>query len=101
MMSLEDAILHCKDRAKADCSECAEEHQRLAEWLEELKIYKDLEKQEMLLVKVYKLYVVSRCTKCGRAEYRISEVWVSPELAKKEGFYKTKEDAKKALENMY
>lgn len=100
MMSLDDAILHCKDRAREDCTECAKEHQQLAEWLEELKIYKELEEQEMLLVRVYELYVVSRCVECGHAEYKISEAWVRPELAKKEGFYRTREDARKALESM-
>lgn len=49
MISLDDAILHCKGRAKADCSECAKEHQQLSEWLEELKGYKDLEEQGRLL----------------------------------------------------
>lgn len=48
MMSLEDAIIHCKARAKADCSECAKEHQQLSEWLEELKSYKNLKKQGKL-----------------------------------------------------
>ena len=38
MLTLDEAILHCQERAKADCSECAKEHQQLAEWLEELKI---------------------------------------------------------------
>lgn len=36
-MTLEEAIKHCEDRAKADCSECAAEHRQLAEWLKELK----------------------------------------------------------------
>lgn len=49
MITLDDAILHCKDRAKEDCSECAKEHQQLAEWLEELKAYKDLEEQGKML----------------------------------------------------
>lgn len=36
-MTLDEAIMHCEDRAKEDCSECAEEHRQLAEWLKELK----------------------------------------------------------------
>lgn len=40
-MTIEDAISHCEDRAKADCSECAEEHRRLAEWLKELKAIRE------------------------------------------------------------
>jgi hypothetical protein len=36
-MTLEEAIAHCEERAKADCTECAKEHRQLAEWLKELK----------------------------------------------------------------
>ena len=49
MMSLDEAIRHCQERAVADCSECAREHLQLAEWLEELKSYKALEEQGKLL----------------------------------------------------
>ena len=57
MMSLDDAIKHCeevmmenlektKDRNASDpiainCFECADEHRQLAEWLKELKRYKE------------------------------------------------------------
>ena len=53
MMSLDEAIAHCHEKAemlkknaeewklvnkpKADCLECAAEHEQLAEWLTELK----------------------------------------------------------------
>ena len=57
-MSLEDAIKHCEEVAegneqmatydllcteqqKNDCLECATEHRQLAEWLRELKIYRE------------------------------------------------------------
>ena len=36
-MTIDEAILHSEDRAKADCSECADEHRKLACWLKELK----------------------------------------------------------------
>lgn len=49
MISLDEAILHCQERAEADCSECAREHLQLAEWLKELKEYKALEEQGKLL----------------------------------------------------
>ena len=42
----------CKDCAyyySKSCIECAEEHEQLAEWLEELKEYRDLEEQGLLL----------------------------------------------------
>jgi hypothetical protein len=45
MMDLDSAIQHCKEQvqeqAKKGCYSCAEEHQQLAEWLKELKAYKD------------------------------------------------------------
>lgn len=40
IMTLDDAIIHCSNRAKQDCSDCAKEHAQLAEWLEELKGYR-------------------------------------------------------------
>ncbi len=41
MMTINEAICHCQDRAEADCSECAKEHLQLAEWLKELKKYQE------------------------------------------------------------
>lgn len=53
MLTLDEAIKHCEEKARelreqpfkikmdiediADCEECAEEHEQLAEWLTELK----------------------------------------------------------------
>lgn len=34
---------------KANCMKCAEEHEKLAEWLEELKSYKGLEEQGLIV----------------------------------------------------
>lgn len=67
-LTLEEAIVHAKEVAeknyrgadfesidyidddiKANCVKCAEEHMQLAEWLEELKSYKDLEEQGLLV----------------------------------------------------
>lgn len=67
-LTLEDAISHAKEVAeknyrgadfesidsvdddiKANCIKCAEEHEQLAEWLEELKSYKDLDEQGLLV----------------------------------------------------
>lgn len=67
-LTLEDAISHAKEVAeknyrgadfesidsvdddiKANCIKCAEEHEQLAEWLEELKSYKDLDEQDLLV----------------------------------------------------
>lgn len=68
ILTLEDAISHAKEVAeknyrgadfesidsvdddiKANCIKCAEEHEQLAEWLEELKSYKDLDEQGLLV----------------------------------------------------
>ena len=40
-MILDEAILHAEERAQeSSCSECAKEHKQLAEWLKELKTYR-------------------------------------------------------------
>lgn len=65
-LTLDEAIKRAKEVAKANraeatynftdlkdyydnCSECANQHNQLAEWLEELKSYKDLEEQGLLV----------------------------------------------------
>lgn len=68
-LTIEEAIKHAKEVAdmnyndaekfdsndsvenymKANCMKCAEEHEQLAKWLEELKSYKDLEEQGLLV----------------------------------------------------
>ena len=57
----------CKDCAyyySKPCIECAEEHEQLAEWLEELKEYKQLEEQGLLLKLPYdvnsEVFIVSK-----------------------------------------
>ena len=52
-MTLEEAIKHCEEIAK-ECelrertTVCAEEHYQLAEWLKELKVIKDAERNDLL-----------------------------------------------------
>lgn len=65
-LTLDEAIKHAKEVAKTNraeatynfpdlkeyydnCSECDNQHNQLAEWLEELKSYKDAEKQGLLV----------------------------------------------------
>lgn len=63
-MTLDEAIKHAKAKAKEQgyyakfehnrmmyqsCIKCAEEHEQLAEWLEQLKEYKQLEEQGRLI----------------------------------------------------
>ena len=40
-MTLDEAILHAEEVANSECSECAKEHKQLAEWLKELKGYRE------------------------------------------------------------
>lgn len=49
MMTLDEAILHCEEKA-VGCNKCAEEHKQLAEWLKELKTFKEL-KNNMVNIK--------------------------------------------------
>lgn len=66
-LTLDEAIKHAKEVAKQKyiegmlchanpddglldgCIKCADEHEQLAKWLEELKVYKDLEEQGLLI----------------------------------------------------
>lgn len=43
-MTLEEAIKHCEERAKI-CDECGKEHAQLAEWLKEVKRYREMDKK--------------------------------------------------------
>ena len=70
-LTLEEAIVHVKEVAeknyrgadfesldsidddiKANCIKCAEEHEQLAKWLEELKFYKEEEEEHELLLRL-------------------------------------------------
>lgn len=44
-----ESIDSIDDDIKANCIKCAEEHLQLVKWLEELKSYKDLEEQGLLV----------------------------------------------------
>ena len=41
-MTLDEAIIHCREKACGDCA-CAEDHRQLAEWLEELRQRREIE----------------------------------------------------------
>lgn len=75
---------------------CAEEHEQLAEWLEELKEYRDLEEQGLLLKLPCKagdtVYIIDkRYTKCSSfdEEYSESSCWNCEEFATNEKPYLT------------
>lgn len=40
-MTLDQAIKHCEEKAECKDSECSKEHAQLAEWLKELKYYRE------------------------------------------------------------
>ena len=42
-MTLDEAIEHCREKSHG-CSECANEHYQLLEWLLELKKYREANK---------------------------------------------------------
>ena len=77
-MTLDEAIKHCEYKAeelkkkaefaekegnyrKEDCLECARDHEQLAEWLKELKAYKECP------------YIQDECSGCGGCEGK--SVW--------------------------
>ena len=41
LMTLDEAIKHAEERASLSCDECAEQHRQLAEWLKELRQYRE------------------------------------------------------------
>ena len=43
-MTIKEAIKHCEERAKK-CDECGKEHAQLAEWLNELLRYREMDKK--------------------------------------------------------
>ena len=40
-MTLDEAIMHAREKAESLCGECAKEHSQLAEWLTEYKKLKE------------------------------------------------------------
>mgnify|MGYP004453592893 CR=1 FL=1 len=148
-MTLEDAIAHAKEVAeknyrgadfesidsvdndiKANCIKCAKEHEQLAEWLKELKSYKDAEEQGSLVRlpddlnrTLYQVNYRWTCTEYGeennkceiydckcecdiRKEYYIAEVDLQYIPIKSyynclgEFLFLTREEAEKKLEEM-
>ncbi len=40
-MTLDEAIAHCREKAAIECGQCADEYAELAEWLQELKNWRE------------------------------------------------------------
>ena len=53
MMALEEAIIHCMEKACGN-TQCALEHQQLAEWLQELQQYRKNARKEQPEVDLWK-----------------------------------------------
>lgn len=120
-LTLEEAIVHAKEVAeknyrgadfesidyidddiKTNCIKCAEEHMQLAEWLEELKSYKDLEEQGLLVrlpckvgAEVYYILGIPNKTPCtiDKCVFKLSDIH---KIGK--SLFLTREEAEKKLE---
>lgn len=130
---LEEAIIHAKEVAeknyrgadfesidsidddiKVNCVKCAEEHEQLAKWLEELKSYKEAEEQGLLVrlpCKVGDLvFIIDGENICRRKVKSIKilstaiEISTSDIIFHKESFgetvFLTREETEKKLEEM-
>lgn len=57
-MTLDEAIKHCEEKEKEQalngCFACAEEHKQLAEWLKELKRYREADIPRLQWEKIMK-----------------------------------------------
>lgn len=54
-MTLTEVIQHAQERAKSDCSDCAKEHEQLANWLKELKRLREQNKLTTVFDILYSL----------------------------------------------
>lgn len=45
-MTLDEAIEHCEEVSNRLCDVCGQEHKQLAQWLKELKKYKETNKNK-------------------------------------------------------
>ena len=67
-MTLEEAIQHCKERAKeykTDCPDCAEDHRQLAEWLTELKERREKQGEWIKFTLEGGFLSSHKCSNCG------------------------------------
>lgn len=120
-LTLEEAIVHAKEVAeknyrgadfesidyidddiKTNCIKCAEEHMQLAEWLEELKSYKEAEEQGLLVrlpckvgTEVYYILGIPNKTPCAidKCVFELSDI---DKIG--ESLFLTREEAEKKLE---
>lgn len=67
---------------KANCMKCAEEHEQLAKWLEELKSYKNLEEQGLLVRLPCKVGTEVFCYFPGDSHYTKCQIKKNRNLSK-------------------
>jgi hypothetical protein len=123
-LTLDEAIKHAKEVAdmnyndaekfdsndsvenymKANCMKCAEQHEKLAELLEELKSYKEAEEQGLLVrlpckvgAEVYYILGIPNKTPCtiDKCVFELSDI---DKIG--ESLFLTREEAEKKLEEM-
>jgi hypothetical protein len=146
-LTLEEAIKHAKEVAKTNraeatynfpnlkeyydnCLECANQHDQLTEWLEELKSFKEAEEQGLLVrlpANNKEIYIISSrwtvCSECGsrfdeyscsgceyacdsKKEYYVYPTYLSSITVRTyvdrfgKTIFLTREEAKKKLEEM-
>lgn len=122
-LTLEESIAHAKEVAeknyrganfesvdsidddiKANCVKCAEEHEQLAEWLEELKSYKEAEKTGLLVRLPVSIGTIVYCIYTGMTgkNATIFADYFNADMCKSWGkfVFATKEEAEKKLEEM-
>lgn len=114
-LTLDEAIKHAKEVAdmnyndaekfdsndsvenymKANCMKCAEQHEKLAEWLEQLKSYKEAEEQGLLVRLpddlnrvLYQInYRWTKCTKYGKRRNKCEIYSCERECDSREEYY--------------
>ena len=128
-MTLDEAIKHARDKANEQkyyasfergkhiqsCKKCAEEHEQLAEWLEELKEYRDLEEQgKLILFPKYVYFIKDNKVHKGWVQEVVHSLCRKPlydiryddnTIASYRGYlgnkvFLTKEEAEKALDRL-
>lgn len=122
-LTLEEAIAHAKEVAeknyrgvdfesidsidddiKANCLKCAEEHKQLAEWLEELKSYKEAEKTGLFLRLPVPIGKIVYCIYAGMTSKNatIFADYFNADMCKSWGkfVFATKEEAEKKLKEI-
>ena len=71
----------------------------LSEAMKKLATYEDLEEQDGVLIRAFRIQEYLCCPKCNHCEKKIEEVWIHPRLLENDEFYLTLEEAEEALKS--